>query len=90
MTNPNRILKDLRKRLGVSQIEFAKMAGIHRVHLCQLENGPPPRIGATIGLRLFQRFSNEWKVMGVGLEDLLSYPEADDSTGSPERREVAG
>jgi transcriptional regulator with XRE-family HTH domain len=87
---PNYILKDLRTRLGVSQIEFAKMAAIHRVHLCQLENGPPPRIGATIGLRLWQRFANEWRVMGIGLEDLLSYPEADDSTDPPERREVAG
>jgi transcriptional regulator with XRE-family HTH domain len=71
---PNRILKELRTRLGVSQIEFAKRAAIHRVHLCQLENGPPPRIGATIGLRLWQRFSNEWRAMGIGLEDLLTYP----------------
>ena len=72
---PNQLVKTLRGRLKMSQGDFAHRAGVHRVQICQIEHGPPPKIGARVGIRLWNRFKTEWMAMGVGLEDLLTYPE---------------
>jgi DNA-binding XRE family transcriptional regulator len=79
---PNELIKTLRGRLKLSQGEFAYQGGIHRVQVCQIENGPPPQIGARVGIRLWNRFRTEWMAMGVGLEDLLTYPQPSAPTGA--------
>lgn len=68
---PNEIVKALRTRLGVTQGEFAGRAGLNRVYICQLENGPPPRLGPVAAVRILDAYRDDLARMGLDLEDLL-------------------
>ena len=60
-------IKEIRERVGMTQVELSEISGISQEHISRIENGK-----FTPGLGTAERIA---RAMGVALNDLLKEPE---------------
>lgn len=76
---PNLVASALRQRLGLAIPGMAEAVGAHRVTVWEVEHGRKA-MSRQLGLRYWERFSDDLRAIGCGLEDLYrgAFPVRDD------------
>jgi DNA-binding XRE family transcriptional regulator len=68
--NGNKVLREVREKLELSQPDFAQKVGLSEAYISYLENGRYT-IGAEAALKIWNRFRAGFEANGYELEDLL-------------------
>lgn len=66
----NKVLREVRTTLDMSQEEFAAEADVQAIYLSNLETGRY-LIGSEVALRVYDRFKRTFKRLGYTVEDLI-------------------
>jgi len=69
-TTGNKVLREVRSKLKLSQPDFAHRVGLSEIYVSNLENGVY-NIGVEAALKVWGRFRGAFERNGYELEDLL-------------------